>query len=240
MLASIKPNFIIPLIIVMLLRKNFRAVGIGLLLSVAAAAIGIGWLAYHNGLGQVIEDIRTGQNALHEDATEMPVNTWTRTDILAMIAKFTNWVPGDTVYLGFMLLFLAALGYSIQRASQFESNRGANGLSATIGLLAILLGLYHQSYDCLLLAVPVVGLLFFGKQTMPEASPMVRIAAALLMAVPAINFLSTMSAMDYLELERLSIGWQAITLINTIALSAALILLLTVGSGKAPAAQRVT
>lgn len=231
-LASIKPNFVIPLIIMMLWRRNFKAVVLGIVFCALAAAAGLGWLSYHNGLDQVIHDIRGGQAELHIDETELPVNTWTRTDLPGMYAKVVNWVPGDAIYLLSMIVLSMIVGPFIYRYAPHESNQGATGLTAFICFLSILVGIYHHSYDCLLLVVPVVGLLFYGNQTLGDVPVIWRNIVAVLCVVPAVNYLSTMMVMDRLGLEKLSFAWQAVTMINGICMTLALLILVLVTMGK--------
>ena len=227
-LASIKPNFVIPLIIMMLWRRNFRAVAIGILFCAIAAGTGLGWLSYHNGLDQVVQDIRGGQAELHVDETELPVNTWTRTDLLGMYAKVVNSVPGDAMYLLSMVVLSFIVGPFVYRYSKQEPNPGATGLTALISVLAILVGIYHHSYDCLLIVVPAIGLMFYGHITLTELPNLWRIVVAVLCAVPAVNYVSTLSVMNLLNLEPLSVSWQAVTLINGVCLTLALAILVAV------------
>lgn len=225
-LASIKPNFVIPLMFLMLFRKDVRALVWGIVFCCLAGAIGLGWLSYHNGISQVLIDVQGGQESLHVDPTEMPINTWTRVDLLGMIAKVINWVPGDGVYVVCMLLIAGVVGVVINQAAKKEANRGATGPSALLVMLTVLLSIYHHAYDCLLLSVPAIGLVFFGSNVMPRIPPRIRRVVAGLIVVPAINYLSTKSAMEFLSLPHLSFAWQSITMINGICLTAALFALM--------------
>ena len=234
-LASIKPNFVIPLIIMMLWRRNFKAVAIGILFSAIAAGSGLAWLSYHNGVEQVVQDIRGGQAELHIDDTEIPINTWTRIDLLGMYAKLANKNPGDFMYLISMVIGSLLVGPIMYRLAPNEHNHGATGLTACILILAILVGIYHHSYDCLLLTVPTIGLLFYGNSTFREVPAIWRNSAGVLCAVPAFNYLSTLTVMSRLGLERLSFAWQAVTLINGVCLTLALLILVCVAIYRIPA-----
>jgi len=224
-LASIKPNFLIPLALLMVFRRDFKALIFGGVFCVITAGAGLAWLSYHNGFEQVIADVRGGQESLHVDPTEMPINTWTRVDIVGMYAKVVDWVPGDGVYLLTMLVCVSVVGFFLWRISKTETNVGATGVSATIVILTTLLSIYHHAYDCLLLAVPAISLLFFGHETVKEVSPKFRWIVGSLVSVPAVNYLSTKSIMDAASLEPLSIGWQAVTMINGVSMLIALIIL---------------
>ena len=231
-LASIKPNFVIPLMLLMAFRKDFRAILFGIVFCAVAAGIGLGWLGYHNGMSQVIADVRGGQESLHVDPSEMPVNTWTRVDLLGMYAKVVDWVPRDGVYLGCMFVLVTLVGVGMNRIVAIESNQGATGPSALIVVLTVLLSIYHHSYDCLLLAVPAIGLIFFGPTTLKEIPPRIRLVLAFLIAVPAVNYLSTKMVLEFLAFEPLGVTWQAITMINGVCLFFALGILLVASARK--------
>ncbi|MEM9411141.1 MAG: glycosyltransferase family 87 protein [Planctomycetota bacterium] len=226
LLASIKPNFVLPLLILLSCRKNFAAVGWGVALCILAGVAGLGWLSYHNGLEQIIYDVGEGQDALHLDETEMPVNTWTRVDLVGMSAKILKSVPDDLIYLTFMTVFVGLIGFLLLNNDQKESGTGAAGISGMIGTIAILLSIYHHSYDCLLVVVPMSSLLFYSRATLPFTPRLLGISTGILVAVPMFNYLSTKSAMETIGLQPLSFAWQITTLINGICLLSAMTLLI--------------
>ncbi len=226
LLASCKPTYFVPLIILMVCRQNYRASIIGVLLSVMLAGAGLGWLAYHSSIQQVLAGVQQGQSAHHEDPSEHPVNAWTRVDLMGMIAKAANWNPDTRIYLIAMLILFLVPGVIIFRTTNLESNHGAAGFTAWIVILLMLLGLYHHVYDCLLLVVPWVGITFFGTKTLPELATRSRYILALLTAVPAGNYLSTLAAKDRLGFESQGLAWQSLTMINGICLTIALVILL--------------
>lgn len=222
LIASGKPTYILPLIILMLCRRNFRAVAIGLMLCTIGGLLGLAWLASFASWSEVVQGINEGRLALHDDPTEDPVNTWTRIDLVGVIAKLTAWKPGDVVYLGSMLLLLALPGWMLWRLSPIESNRGATGLSALIVCLTILIGIYHHAYDCLLVVVPWIGLTFFQSIDRCKLSASARWAIAMLLAVPAVNYGSTRSFGRLMELEEDGALWAVLTSLNGVCLVLAL------------------
>ena len=215
MFASLKPTFVIPLAILMLCRRNFKAVIWGATFSLLAAAIGLGWLASSSSVSEVVQEIRVGQQALHDDVTEFPVNTWTRTDIVGMAAKLLNTVPDDVSYLSAMLLLLIVPGIAVYRLSNNRHN-GAASLSGAIIGVSVLLSIYHHSYDCLLLVVPWVGITLFG--CAGRLLNWERRIVILMLAVVASNYLSTRSARSFLGFKQHDFEWQLITLINGVCL----------------------
>ena len=226
LLASAKPTYIIPLLIILAFRRNYKAAVIGLLLSGAVAFAGLSWLAMDSSYSHVIETIQHGQDAFQDDVTEFPINTWTRVDLVGMFAKVIDWNPDKSIYLAAMVVLLIPPGLLIRKISIDEHNPSATGLSAFIGILALLVGLYHHSYDCLLFAVPWLAMILFGKQTLPRLTRAQRTAIGLLLFVPAINYASTLSVRTLFKLDPYGFTWQSITMVNGICLTLSLLILM--------------
>lgn len=228
LLASGKPTYILPLTILMICRRDFKAVAIGLVLCVVFGAIGVGWLASDSSLAKVIKGVREGQTAFNDDPNEYPVNTWTRLDTVGVVSKIMAWKPDNKTYLAAMLILLIVPGIAVWRISPSESNTGGTGLSAMIVCLALLIAIYHNSYDCLLVIAAWVGVTFFGRNVCPELKPIEQGAVAVLLAIPAVNYFSTLRFRDLFGLDNQSIQWNAITSINGVCLLLTLLILLRV------------
>lgn len=226
LLASGKPTYIIPLTILMLARKNFRSVIIGLALSTFVGVAGIGWLASFSSVSEVIEGIVRGEQIGREAVDKLPENTWTRLDLVGVAAKIMHWNPEHRVSLLVMLLLLIPPCISIWSVSDRESNSGGTGLTALIACLSILLSIYHHTYDCLLVAVPWIGMMFFGNRTCPEISATGRRLIAILLTIPVVNYISTYKIRGWLGVDNGAIAWDLITSINGVSLLMALIIAL--------------
>jgi len=226
LLASAKPTFIIPLLILLAYRKNYKAAIWGTLLSGSVAFAGLAWMAADSSIPEVINSVFEGQKAFDDDPTEYPINTWTRVDLVGMFAKAINWIPDNQVYLGAMFVLLIPPGLIIRRAVDHERNRGAMGLTALISMLGLLVMLYHHSYDCLLVVPGVLSLALFGHKTMVEVPKWARLVVTALLLVPPVNYLSTMSFRDKMGLEQYSFNWQSITMINGFCLTISLLILM--------------
>ncbi|MEM7454183.1 MAG: glycosyltransferase 87 family protein [Planctomycetota bacterium] len=226
--ASGKPTFVLPLIMMMIFRKNFRALVCGLLFCTIAGMTGLIWLGSHSdgGIADVVQGLQAGQEALHDDPTERPVNLWSRTDIVGVTAKFVDAVPGDSVYLAAMPLILLLPAIAVWRIADTESNSGGTGLSAMIVCVSMLLAIYHHSYECLVLVTSWIGLAFYGQPK--ELTGRTRLIVSLLLAVPAANYASTLMVRIRLGFEQTDFIWMLITAINTVCLLAALGILLVV------------
>ena len=228
--AAGKPTFVLPLLILLLCRRNFKAVAWGLGFSVLLGLAGLMWLASHSSMEQVFNGIREGQQALHEDVTEIPINTWTRTDLVGMIAKPFDWRPGDSVYLTAMFFILLVPGWRLWRFSGTELSRNVNvrpsfGIDGFVIVSSILLSIYHHSYDCLLLFVPWAGVAFYGGKDC-GLSLRRRMIVVALGSVVLLNYLSTQMIRDWVGWEQTDAVWQWITMINGAAIFGVMLVLL--------------
>ncbi len=224
LIASGKPTYILPLIILMVYRKNFKALVIGILFCSIGAAIGLGWLASHSSLGEVIDGVKAGQTAHDDDPTEHPVNTWTRLDTPGVVAKLVDWKPGNPTYLAMMLVLLIVPGIAIWKTVDHESNSGVTGLTGMILCLALLLTIYHHSYDSLLIAVAWVAVTFFGNQVCTDLNPMERRSLTVLLGIPALNYVATMRFRNAMGVDNQSLIWNVVTSVNGVCLLLSLIL----------------
>lgn len=228
-IASAKPTYILPLGFLMLARGNYRAVAAGGALSAALAAVGFGWLGYHQGHGDVSRgfaelqtQIQTAQQIHRSQPDESPVFSWTRLDLFAVFAKWTGRDPGDAAHLGVMaaLLILPCIVLAWRHRGGLDD--GAAGLSGTILLTATLVSLYHQSYDALLLTAPIAGALFGQQRTWREVGNGWRWGLAALMLIPAFNYFSTQTLLARIDAGPLS--HRMLTSVNGLALAVALAL----------------
>ncbi len=225
LLASGKPTYILPLIVLMVCRRNYRAVIAGLVLCTIGGLVGLGWLVSFASPAEVVAGINEGRMALHDDPTEDPINTWTRLDSVGTISKVVGWKPNDGGYLSSMMFMLAIPGWVIFKVAANERNRGATGLTAMIVCLTILVSIYHHSYDSLLIAVPWIGLTFFRSIDQHELPDWARTVTAVLLAVPLANYLSTRVFQQKMGLDPQGPVWEILTSANGVCLLLALVVL---------------
>jgi Glycosyltransferase family 87 len=160
LLASIKPNFIIPLGLMMLARGNYRALVWGFVLSCVGAAIPTAILLRETTVSQFLQDIKSSDSEHNEDDYESPANTWTRVDGLAVVAKWMEVNPPAPVALAVMLLVLTLPALALFKLSKRGDKDGDLSVSGVLVLLASNFSIYHHVYDTLLLipAALYVGL----------------------------------------------------------------------------------
>ncbi len=150
-LASIKPNFGIPLILLMGARGNWRATVLGVIFSVIGALLGVAILLQHVDLDTLISDVKSSDSAHVTDDYELPVNTWTRVDTLAVFAKWTRTNPAVPVALGVMLVLLILPCVALARLRKLGDKTGDQSYSGVLILATGMAALYHHAYDAMLL-----------------------------------------------------------------------------------------
>ena len=234
LLASGKPTYIIPLAILMFFRRDFKALTIGLIMCAVVAAAGIGWLSSSSGLTAVIDGIRQGQAAFDEDPTELPVFIWTRLDAMGVLAKINQLKPSGMQYLVAMLITLIPIGLSIWRVRDKETNQESFGLTASIICLALLVSIYHHSYDAMLILPVWLALLMGGKPMFSWLYNWERWALFGLLTVPVVNYAATLRFREHFQIDNLSVAWNVLTSVNGVCLIVALLILLLVSLRKQP------
>ncbi|MEM1226287.1 MAG: hypothetical protein AAGJ40_11350 [Planctomycetota bacterium] len=241
-IVSAKPTYILPLGLLMLARGNVRALVYGAIISIAGAALTLGWVAYHEGSGDLgngvvlLKDQIINTQAVHRSMEdESPVFSWTRLDLFAIIAKWRGEDPGDLPHLLSMLGLLILPMAVIARWRLAGREDGLGGMMGALILTAMLVSLYHQSYDSMILAPPIAAILIARRTTWRNQSMWVRWILAGLLAFPAMNYLSTR-----MFLLRFGVAEQWVrvfTSLNGIALAIGLVMLCWIGWSTARAMQ---
>ena len=232
-MVSAKPTYILPLGFLMLARGNVKSLVIGAVFSIVAAAIPLAWLGYHEGKGNIaqgIQEIRQqiadSQEVHHNEPNELPVLSWTRVDIFAIYAKWTDQDPSDLAHLLVMFLILAIPMVILYRRQKASLDDGVAGITGAIIMTGMIVGLYRQSYDVLLLVPPIVGAVAARLDAWKNMRWVERVALILLMLFPAFNYLSTQMILGRFQL---SGEWvRIITSVNAFALAFLLVWLIAI------------
>lgn len=234
LLASAKPTYILPLGLLLLARGNWRALIYGATLSILFAAVGFGWLAYHQGNGDLLagmqeirQQITVTQDIHRGETDESPIHSWTRIDLLAVVAKWAKQDPADLTHLVVMLGLILPPCVVLWWRRRRGIDDGLAGLTGAIVVTAMLVSLYHQSYDALLVAAALTGIAVAPLDAWRSLSSRQRWLLWLLLATPAFNYLSTR-----MVLARLPVGdtaTQLLTSVNGVTLAVALGMLCLLG-----------
>ena len=225
LVVSSKPNYVLPLGMLMLAQANWKSVIMGGLLSVVGAVSAVYWLEPVKGLQGFWNDVQLSQQIHLAEVWEMPVNNWVRVDATALVAKWANWNPGEETQLLIMFAFVLPVSILIGcRNSRYDTSSGVMSVNGALLLLVPIVAVYHQAYDAIL-ALPVAVSAWFSRD--PEWAAISSVKRSLIGAcclVPAVNYLSSQMLISRLGLEGLV--FQIVTSINAVALLLAVSLLI--------------
>jgi hypothetical protein len=239
--VAIKPNYILPIGLLLLSRGHWRALVIGASIAIAMAVASFAWIMPSGGIEELIVQIQQTQEIHRLDEIERPSNNWTRVDLLAVLAKWLRSDPTVGVYLLCMLLLLAPVcaltAYRRWSAgelaqwppSSFAGRRAAEtgvsledsaiGLQGGLLLLTSLICVYHQVYDSLLMVGVVASLCFYPGHVWLDLGRSWRRVVCLCLLFPSVNYLSSQKVLQALAIE--GTAFQLVTSLNALTLLAA-------------------
>lgn len=226
LMASCKPTFTIPLAILMLCRGNWKSVTMGTLLSIVVGLGAVAWIASNN---DGIEKFAEHFQAIYLDVESQPeipkvVDSWTRVDMYSVLPRW-EVIAADTKWeLGLLAAIVAFAGLSVLLEKSDAQRDGSMGRFGILASLAVLISIYHQPYDALLLIIPLIALVFQLRSANPPFGKLTSWILILLMAFPMLNFLGTRIVLNRLEITQGTIEWKIIVTANAIVLAAALLL----------------
>jgi Glycosyltransferase family 87 len=226
--AACKPTYAIPLAIFMIARGHWRAVMVGVALAILGSAIIYFWLLPDRSWFFLLEDIRFGQSQHMADQTEMPEFSWTRVDIVAVIAKWLKANPSEGVQVAVFLVACLVPAFIVWRLRKHAGSENVSSLSGTISLLTMNALLYRHYYDLIVLVVPIFALAI-GARHHREFSTWMRFVIAGLLLIALFNYGSTLSFFGRFGIEQGSTEYLLLTSLSGCALFAALILALATG-----------
>ncbi|MBC7851925.1 MAG: DUF2029 domain-containing protein, partial [Pirellulaceae bacterium] len=193
-LASFKPTFGVPLGLLMLCRKDFRAAGLGALLSSLIAAAGLLIIFSRSGdLANIVPILKQNQHELDAHPGVNPATSTARIDGLAATDRWLGNSNGTLLRIAVPLLVLSLAGLAVWKRTSERPDEGAIGPAGLIIILAALLSIYHLFYDALPLWIPILSLLAAPREIWRGYSVLVQRMLLALLAVPILNVLCTLS-----------------------------------------------
>ena len=227
--AASKPTYAIPLAILMIARGHWRAVVVGVVLAILGSAVIYFYLLPDRSWSFLLDDIRFGQSQHMADQTEMPEFSWTRVDIVAVIAKWLTANPSEVTQVAVFLVACLVPAYIVWRLRKLPESENVASLSGTISLLTMNALLYRHYYDLIVFVVPIVALAVGSRQVYREFATWMRLAIAGLLLIALFNYGSTLSFFGRFGIEQGSTQYLLLTSLSGCSVFAALILSLVAG-----------
>jgi hypothetical protein len=199
-LASFKPTFGVPLGLLMLCRKDFRAAGLGALLSSTIAAAGLFFIFSRSGdLAKIIPILKQNQHELGAHPGVNPTTSTARIDGLAATDRWFGKTSGTTLRIAVPLVVLSLAGVAVWKRANDFPREGAIGPGGLIVILAALLSIYHLFYDALPLWIPILSLLVAPWEIWRGYSVVSQRLLLALLAVPILNVFCTLSFKEAID-----------------------------------------
>jgi hypothetical protein len=218
-LSSIKPNWIAPLALLMLARREARPVLIGAALATLGALAGLVVLAATPGaLAGVLTSARANFAGWNVSTIVLPASSWIRVDAWALFGRLVGSDLGLPAKIALSIGILGVSALALVRVAR-GTTPAARHVALAVTCLAVLLCVHHQSYDVLFLAAPLVGLALAPQALPPAAGPGTRAVLLTLLAVPFVNYAATDTSLTTFAVT--GTAWIAVTSVNGAALLAA-------------------
>jgi hypothetical protein len=204
-----KPSFGLPLAVLMLARRDTRAVIIGAAVTAAANLPLLAILAHQSGGYQplatdVIQTFRANQVAWAESREITlvldPATSNYRIDAVTLLSRFLGHPLGGAAQLLTALVVLGAAAVALRVGAGADSTHDPyDVVSTSIICVAMLFAVYHLNYDLLLLTLPAVALAR-GRLPVELRPPRRRWVLLALLTVLAVNPGSSNSLLVHLHL----------------------------------------
>jgi len=197
-LALLKPSFGVPLVPALLARGAGRAVAWGL--GIAAALnvpILIVLVRREGGVVPFLGTVAQSYHAFSSNPDTHAIHGVWRVDLAACVSRLLNHPLGTSTTLLVGAAVLVPVILMSRRLVQSDDSHQKRILDGLV-CCAVLLSLFHQAYDLLLLALPAAGLVSAAHGRWPPR--VTHGAQALLFAVLGLNYVATQSALTALQL----------------------------------------
>jgi hypothetical protein len=217
--ATLKPSFGGPLALLMLARRDYRAVAAGFVLGALGAALGAGVIVARTGEASgLLTAALVNDAAFETDPVANPLTSPLRIDAAVTLAKSLNWSPAATVKTAITTLSMLLAMLVLLRCPKPDAEAGADDCSAVLICVTVLTALYHILYDALLLSLPVVALAVGRPAVWRAGSAWVRWGLWIILMVTAFNLLGTNTALRWFEAQHGLTAWRLATMSHSLLL----------------------
>lgn len=214
-LAWMKPTFGAPLAVLLLARGEWRAVLAGSAVAALASALPLGAIIAHGGVDAPLALLTGNATIFAAQPLFGTASSVTRIDAASLVGRLAG-APSLTLELALAALLVGGGAWTVTRAARAGTLRARRYADAVI-CLTILVPVYHQAYDALLLALPLAALIL----TAPRVADGRRLHVLLLglLALPLVNYASSFAVVERFAID--GWAWTALTAINAAAILAA-------------------
>jgi len=146
-------------------------------------------VASSGGLGPLVHSLWENPSYFQANRAVDPTVCFSRIDALAVFCRISGWSPPPVAKLAVFLGCLASSGGLLLALGRQSEQRRDLSLSTGMVLLTMLICLYHQHYDALLVAPLLVAVLVSRAWSEQPASA--RWSLAALLAIPLLNYLAS-------------------------------------------------
>ncbi len=218
-IALTKPTFGLPLLLLLWALRAYRTAALAVGVSAAINGVIVVPIVHSaGGLSAFVESALFNNFWFHQDTS--PLSDYSRVDTLALLSRSLGTALGSAWELAAFPAILLPGALWLRRTS--GSAAVLDGPSMLVVTLAILLAAYHQTYDVLLLVLPLAWLL--PTLTRRGARDRTSWVIAALLLTPFVNYLSTHTTVTLLApLIPEAVLTKAVYSINAVALLAAYI-----------------
>jgi len=219
-LAILKPTFGVPLALLMLFRRDYRAVATGIGIGAVAALIPtLVLIATAGGLSGWLEAIPDNlQHFASHPANALDTASWGRIDAAVALVRLFGIPEFPGLGLVVAAVGLGTAAFMVHRLSRLECDWGAYSLSGAIICFAVLVSVFHQSYDALIVALPLVLAVSGRIIQCSQMSKPIRLTLVLLLTALWFNYLTTNVGLKAAGLQPWTTGWRIATSLNSLAL----------------------
>ncbi|MGA2031064.1 MAG: glycosyltransferase family 87 protein [Thermoguttaceae bacterium] len=199
-LTTLKPTFGVPLAILMLARKDYRAVAVGMAVGLLGALLPLAViLAHEGGIAHFWQIAVSNQRALYADTTVDPSSSRWRLDAVFVLCRMLHLSEAEHPAISLLvpLIGLSAAAVAVRKLANAGGDRAAD-FSLLLISLAILATVYHLLYDGLLLAAPLLAVAAGREDSRRSLPPPARWLFFGLLFFPMVNVSCTQLFTDLL------------------------------------------
>lgn len=198
-IATFKPTYGLPLAVLLLARGAWRAVAIGAAVATVVTAIALTVLVAAAGSPRGFVDSIASTYAARATVPRKLEQSPTRVDVVAGIARVFGRAPGDATTLALTLGVLGFAAVGVRRLARV-GRPDAHTLATSLACVAIVACAYHHQYDLLMLALPLAILVWRPDAVPWREEPALRAAALAVVALLLVNYLSSATLVQTLDL----------------------------------------